>query len=43
MAVTFCKTLSTNVTIFYIRIALLTLTAFWMSFYMMVLYFKMCV
>ena len=41
MAVTFCKTFSTNVTIFYIRITLFTLTAFWMSFYLMMLYFKM--
>ena len=43
MAVTFCKTLSTNVTIFYIRITLFTLTAFWMSFHLMMFYFKMSV
>ena len=41
MTVTFCKALSTNITIFYIRIALLTLTAFWMSFHLMMFYFKM--
>ena len=43
MTVTFCKALSTNVTVLYIGIALFTLTAFWMSFYLMMFYFKVCV
>ena len=41
MTVTFCKALSTNITIFYIGITLLTLTAFRMSFYLMMVYLKM--
>ena len=43
MTVTFCKALSTNITIFYIGITLLTLTAFRMSFYLMMVSLKMCV
>ena len=43
MAVTFRKTFSTDITVFYIRITLFTITMIWMSGHMMMLYFKMCV
>ena len=42
MTGTLCKTLSTYITVFYIRITFATITVIWMSGHMMMLYFKMC-